>query len=136
MTSSSNYSEEALFARDSLFRQKLSQLRNTGEIQRMTVLSTQAGLKEMEQSIYLNNAGSTFVQGDPRQLEKLALLDSITEFYNHDTISRLLKNEIKRCRRYQRELSVLAITIDSLSQIEKKLARLLMILFLNLLRNC
>ena len=55
MNHSSNYSEEALFARESLFRQRLSQLRNTGEIKRQTVSTTQAGVKELEQRIYLKN---------------------------------------------------------------------------------
>ena len=34
MSISSNYSEEALVGRESLFRRKLSQLRTTGEIKR------------------------------------------------------------------------------------------------------
>lgn len=51
MSISSNYSEEALVGRESLFRQKLSQLRTTGEIRRMAVSSKQTGFKEMENRI-------------------------------------------------------------------------------------
>ena len=120
MNHSSNYSEEALFARESLFRQRLSQLRNTGEIKRQTVSTTQAGVKELEQRIYLKNVDTAFGQGDPRQLEKLALLDSLTELYNHDTVIRMLKDEVKRCQRYKKSMSILAVAIDSITQLEKQ----------------
>jgi len=120
MTNSPNYSEDALFARESLFRQKLSQLRNTGEIRRATESSIQAGIREMKQGLYLKNVGSTFEQGDPRQLEKLALLDSLTELYNHDTITRMLKDEVKRSQRYKKETSILVIGLDFLTYTENQ----------------
>src|SRR5271170_4698230 len=114
MSISSNYSEEAIVGRESLFRRKLSQLRTTGEIKRMSTNNNQAGFKEIEQSIYLANVNSNWVHSDPRQLEKVALLDSLTELYNHDTINRMLKDEVKRALRYKKELSLLIITIDCL----------------------
>jgi diguanylate cyclase (GGDEF)-like protein len=119
MTISSNYSEEALVGRESLFRRKLSQLRTTGEIKKSNANIGHTGFKEIEQSIYMNNISTNWVHGDPRQLEKLALLDSLTELYNHDTLNRMLKDEVKRAIRYKKELSLLAITIDCLSQISK-----------------
>ena len=115
-----NYNEQAICGRESLFRQKLNQLRNTGEIRRMAVASNQAGLKEIEQSIYLKNTDTTLAQSDPRRLEKLALLDSLTELYNHSTTSRLLKDEVRRAQRYKNDLSVLVITIDSMHAIAKQ----------------
>jgi len=120
MTMSSNYSEEALFARESLFRQKLNKLRTTGEIQRMSRSCAQSGFKEIEQNFYLNNTSTILAHENPRQLEKLALLDSLTELYNHDTISRMLKDEVRRAQRYKKEVSVLALTIDNFPEVTKQ----------------
>ncbi len=117
---SSNYIEQAITGRESLFRQKLNQLRTTGEIQRWASTSNQAGLKELEQSVYLKNIDSTLAQSDPRCLEKIALLDSLTEVYNHDTIIRMLKDEVKRSQRYKNNLCVLAVIVDSMDDIAKQ----------------
>ena len=92
----SNYNEEAIVGRESLFRQKLMQLRTTGEIKRKTINNHHTGFKEIEQSLHLKNLNASWVHGDPRQLERLALLDCLTELYNHDTINRMLRDEIKR----------------------------------------
>jgi diguanylate cyclase (GGDEF)-like protein len=116
MSISSNYSEEAIVGRESLFRRKLTQLRTTGEIKRVSANNNHAGFKEIEQTIYVNNINSNWAHSDPRQLEKLALLDSLTELYNHDTINRMLKDELKRALRYKKELSLLVITLDCLAQ--------------------
>ncbi len=119
MSISSNYSEEAVVGRESLFRRKLSQLRTTGEIKRMSANNKQAGFKEIEQSLYLNNLNSNWLNSDPRQLEKLALLDAVTELYNHDTISRMFKDEVKRALRYKKALALLIINLDCLEQVTK-----------------
>ncbi len=119
MSTSSNYIEEALVGRESLFRRKLSQLRTTGEIKRMSNSHVQSGFKELEQNVYLNNVSANLLNCDPRQLEKVALLDSLTELYNHDTIKRMLKDEVKRALRYKRDLSTLAITLDCSTKISR-----------------
>lgn len=119
MSISSNYTEEAIVGRESLFRRKLTQLRTTGEIKRVSANHNQTGFKDIEQCIYLNNLNSSWVHGDPRQIEKIALLDSITELYNHDTINRMLKIEVKRALRYKKELALLVITLDCLTRVAK-----------------
>lgn len=119
MTISSNYSEEAIVGRESLFRRKLGQLRSTGEIKRITNKAEKSGFKEIEQNIYLNNVSAHWSNSDARQLEKVALLDSLTELYNHDTIIRMLKNETKRALRYKRDLSLLSVKIDCLNRTAK-----------------
>ena len=42
--------EDALFGRESLFRQKLDQLRTTGEIKRKQQIDPMARVRELEQS--------------------------------------------------------------------------------------
>jgi len=116
---SQSYENEAepWLARESLFRQKLNQLRNTGEIQRTRISSHYSGFKALEQSHYLNNVSESFQHTDPRQLESLALLDVHTELYNHDTLCRVLKDELRRAQRYKNPLALLAIAIDNLPHI-------------------
>lgn len=108
------YEEEPLLARESLFRRKLNQLRHTGEIQRTTIQSHTSQFRAIEQSNYLSNASSCLEHTDPRQMESLALLDTLTEVYNHDTLCRILKDELRRAQRYQHPLTLLAIAIDGL----------------------
>ena len=72
------------------------------------------------------------IHGDPRQLEKLALLDSLTELYNHDTINRMLKDEVQRALRYKRELSLYChYSLDCLTHLHPNIAtRLFATLFM------
>lgn len=109
---------DALFGRESLFRQKLNELRTTGQLSQMRKAVTQARTRELEQLGYLQNARESLVHSDPKELERITLLDSLTEFYNHSTISRIINDEFKRCKRYKRPLTVLAITVDRLDEIE------------------
>lgn len=112
--------QEPLLARESLFRQKLNQLRRSGEITRTTISSYQSRFKDIEQTNYLSNLYSSFENTDPRQLETLSLLDSLTELYNHNSLCRILCNEFKRAKRYQNDLTVLAMAIDPLTDISKQ----------------
>ncbi|MDZ4838088.1 MAG: GGDEF domain-containing protein [Candidatus Melainabacteria bacterium] len=45
-------------------------------------------------------------------IERLALLDPITELYNHRTFVKELKAEIARSRRYSQRVSVLTLIVD------------------------
>jgi two-component system, cell cycle response regulator len=114
MPQSDKNEDEALLGRESLFRQKLNQLRNTGEIQRTIISSHYLGFKAIEQNHYLNNVSQSLQHTDPRQLESLALLDMHTELYNHNTLCRILKDELRRAMRYKNPLALLAIAIDNL----------------------
>ncbi len=116
------YSDEQqpLLARESLFRQKLNELRRSGEITRNTINLYQSRFKDIEQTQYLSNIYSSFENTDPRQLESLSLLDSLTELYNHNSLCRILHNEFRRAKRYQNQLALLAIAIDDLSGMAKQ----------------
>jgi diguanylate cyclase (GGDEF)-like protein len=112
-----NYEGEPLLARESLFRQKLNRLRRAGETEKTEINSRYSGFKTIEQTHYLNNAQNSLQHTDPRHLESLALLDIHTELYNHDTLSRVLKDETRRAQRYKKALTLLAISIDNLPSI-------------------
>ncbi len=46
-------------------------------------------------------------------IERLALLDPVTELYNHRTFVKELKAEIARSRRYSQRVSVLTLIVDN-----------------------
>jgi diguanylate cyclase (GGDEF)-like protein len=66
---------------------------------------------------YLANVQETFTSSDPKELERLTLLDSLTQLYNQRTIVRILKDEAKRARRYKQPLTILACAVDGLKNI-------------------
>jgi len=105
--------------REGLFRQKLNQLRRTGRVTQQTSSDTQNRLKELEQGSYLTNVQSTLSQTDPKEMERLTLLDSVTQFYNHNTISRIINDELKRSKRYKHDCTLLMFLVDGLYGIQQ-----------------
>ncbi len=69
-------------------------------------------VKELEQRSILSNthASLTTTKGD--DLERLALLDTLTELYNSRTLVKELKDELKRAKRYKRPVSLCMVSID------------------------
>ncbi len=111
--------QEPLFAREGLFRQKLNQLRKTGEIQQQRKVDTDSRLKELEQGGFLTNVKSTLPQADPKEMERITLLDGVTELYNHSTVTRILKDELKRSKRYKHNCSLIMLLVDNLYGIQQ-----------------
>jgi len=111
--------QEPLFAREGLFRQKLNQLRKTGEIQQQRKVDTDQRLKELEQGGFLTNVKSTLPQADPKEMERITLLDGVTELYNHSTVTRILKDELKRSKRYKHNCSLIMLLVDGLYGIQQ-----------------
>lgn len=52
-------------------------------------------------------------------IEKLALLDGLTELYNHRTLLKELKAELNRARRYKHQVSLAALSIDNLEYVQQ-----------------
>lgn len=116
--------EDALFGRESLFRQKLDQLRTTGEIKRKQQIDPMARVRELEQSQLLSGAQAFVSSNSSQDIQKLALLDSLTELYNHDSIMRIFKDELKRSRRYKQNEALLMLRVDQLEQVEQSHGKL------------
>ena len=53
-------------------------------------------------------------------LEKLALLDPLTDLYNHRTFIKELKAELNRARRYQHSVALCMISIDNFEDMYKQ----------------
>jgi two-component system, cell cycle response regulator len=53
-------------------------------------------------------------------LERLALLDPLTDLYNHRTFIKELKSELNRARRYQHPVALCMISIDNFEDMYKQ----------------
>lgn len=111
--------QEPLMGREGLFRQKLNQLRKTGRVVQQNQSDTQSRLKELEQGTYLTNVQSTLSQTDPKEMERITLLDAVTQFYNHNTITRIIGDELKRSKRYKHDCTLLMFLVDGLYGIQQ-----------------
>ena len=113
---SPGYRDEPAFGRESLFRRKLNQLRTSGQIQKQPTAEGERLSRELERNVLLDNVASTMQQTDKRQMERLTLLDTVTEIYNHDTIMRIFKDEIKRAKRYRFPMSLVTLSVDGFAE--------------------
>ncbi len=57
-------------------------------------------------------------------IERLALLDNLTELYNYKTFIKELKAEMNRARRYQHSVSLCLLTIDNYDWIKQEMGYL------------
>ncbi|MBU6453568.1 MAG: GGDEF domain-containing protein [Cyanobacteria bacterium REEB67] len=108
-----------LFAREGLFRQKLNQLRNTGNINERTTNEGSNRFRELESGIHLNNMQKSFLTAEPQEGERTTLLDNTTELYNRATIMRVIRDELKRAKRYKHAMSLLVVQIDGFEKMQK-----------------
>jgi two-component system cell cycle response regulator len=109
--------DEPVFGREGLFRQKLNQLRTTGHISNVPQVEGQARTRELEASSYLAGVQQTLSESDPKDMERLTLLDSLTQLYNQRTIERALNDEIKRAKRYKSPVTILLLAVDGFGEI-------------------
>lgn len=120
-----NYDQWA--GRDSIFRNKLSNLRNTGAAPAVPASTRQAVSSEhylqnltAENKIAEQPQAKTAVPGGRisiEEAERIALFDSTTDLYNWRFFQRWLAYEMKRGERYRRPLGVLFVTVDGLQTI-------------------
>jgi diguanylate cyclase (GGDEF)-like protein len=108
---------DPLFGRESLFRKKLNELRTTGHISQLPQAEGRARSREIERNVYLEQVANTLAQTDQKDMERLTLLDTVTQLYNHSTIVRMLSVEVKRAKRYRMPMSVLLMSVDSFREI-------------------
>jgi two-component system cell cycle response regulator len=117
---SNNYDQWA--GRDSIFRNKLSNLRNSpGQPQpaaRPPALTNEAYLNQ------LTSEKAAVATPQQRQsldeLERLALIEPVTELYNLRWFMKTLGYEMKRGERYKRYLSIAIISIDGLANVRRQ----------------
>lgn len=77
-------------------------------------------VKELESRQLLAGTQSSMTTGKGDELERLALLDSLTELYNHRTFLKELKDELKRAKRYKRPVSLVMVSIDGYKEVSRQ----------------
>lgn len=115
---------DPVFGRESIFRKKLNELRTTGHIAKLPTAEGNARSRELERNSLLESVANTMQKTDKREMERLTLLDTVTELYNHDTITRILKDEIKRAKRYRLAMSIVMIRVDGFREANAKYGQL------------
>jgi diguanylate cyclase (GGDEF)-like protein len=90
-----------------------------------------AGNTEILQAVRDLEAASTAVPvraaiaaARSEDIERLALLDHLTELYNYKTFLKELKAEVNRARRYKHSVSLCMFTIDNYESIREKFGQL------------
>ena len=77
-------------------------------------------VKELEQRQILSNTQTSLTSAKGDELERLALLDSLTELYNSRTFLKELKDELKRAKRYKRPVSLCMVSIDGFKEVSRQ----------------
>lgn len=118
MSTKGSNEEWALFGRESPFTKKLADLRSSkGYKQGTTDNKTLQRVRELEQESLLTGAQSSLSAAKGEDIERLALLDSLTEVYNSRSFLKELKEEMKRSKRYKRPVALCMISIDGFKDI-------------------
>lgn len=77
-------------------------------------------VKELEQRSLLTNTETRMGAAKGEEIERLALLDTLTELYNSRTFVKEIKDELKRAKRYKRPVALCMITIDGFKDIARQ----------------
>lgn len=93
-------------ARDSKFTDMLVEMR----------VSRQK-FKETKQQAMLDKSRETLSEEKLDEIEKMTLIDSLTELYNPRTFLKKLEYELRRAKRYKRPLSLLIMSVDKLDDL-------------------
>lgn len=116
--------DQPVMGRESIFRKKLNQLRTEGHLNALPSSDSVRRTRELEKSNYLDNLHNTLIQTDPVEMDRLTLLDQVTELYNHKSIVRIIKDELKRSRRYKYGTTVVMLRVDGFDEIAGRFGHL------------
>lgn len=76
-------------------------------------------VKELEQRSLLTATQTNLANISGEEIEKLALLDGLTELYNSRTFNKEIRDELKRAKRYKRPVSLVLISVDGFKDIQR-----------------
>ncbi len=97
-------------------------------------------VKELEQRSILSGTQASLTSAKGEELERLALLDSLTELYNSRTLIKELKDELKRAKRYKRPVSLIMLSIDGFKEHSRQYGALtadaVLKVVANVMRSC
>ena len=76
-------------------------------------------VKELEERSLLTTTQSALSNAGGEDIERLALIDSLTDLYNSRTFIKEIKDELKRAKRYKRPVSLVMISVDNFPEIQR-----------------
>lgn len=77
-------------------------------------------VKELEQRSLLTTTENRMSSVKGEEIERLALLDTLTELYNSRTFLKEIKEELKRAKRYKRPVALCMVTVDNFKDISRQ----------------
>lgn len=77
-------------------------------------------VKELEQRSLLTSTEQSLAAVKGEEIERLALLDTLTELYNSRTFTKEIKDELKRAKRYKRPVALCMVAIDGFKDVIKQ----------------
>ncbi len=77
-------------------------------------------VKELEQRSLLTTTENKMSMVKGEEIERLALLDTLTELYNSRTFLKEIKEEVKRAKRYKRPVARCMVTVDNFKDISRQ----------------
>lgn len=77
-------------------------------------------VKELEQRSLLTTTENKMSRVKGEEIERLALLDTLTELYNSRTFLKEIKEELKRAKRYKRPVALCMVTVDNFKDISRQ----------------
>ncbi|MFA6209927.1 MAG: diguanylate cyclase [Candidatus Obscuribacterales bacterium] len=81
--------------------------------------------KETKQKEMLDRQRKPMSDEELEELERKSLKDLVTDLYNQRTFLRKLEYEMRRAKRYKRPLSLMILTIDNISQLQRQYGQMI-----------
>lgn len=77
-------------------------------------------VKELEQRSLLTSTETRMNAAKGEEIERLALLDTLTDLYNSRTFLKEMKDELRRAKRYKRPVALCMVTIDGFKEVARQ----------------
>jgi two-component system cell cycle response regulator len=77
-------------------------------------------VKELEQRSLLTNTETRMSSAKGEEIERLALLDTLTDLYNSRTFLKEMKDELRRAKRYKRPVALCMVAIDGFKEVSRQ----------------
>lgn len=81
--------------------------------------------KETKQKEMMDRQRKPMSDEELEELERKSLKDLVTDLYNQRTFLRKLEYEMRRAKRYKRPLSLMILTIDDISQLQRQYGQMI-----------
>ncbi|MBN9394491.1 MAG: GGDEF domain-containing protein [Candidatus Melainabacteria bacterium] len=81
--------------------------------------------KETKQKEMIERQRKPYSEMDLEEMERMSLLDPVTELYNQRSFLRKLEYELRRAKRYKRPLSLMVLAVDNFAQLQRQYGQMI-----------